>query len=396
MLKIKKIILSSIVFFSVFSFSFVLPMECFGIYTDFFGISQTKAQGAGVGIETGHSGVTGASMTAEEKATPPAERTTGVLSPVDPNDYKPQLSITIGQTKIAFNEVNCEGGKCSIPWISQYISALYAYGVGAAAILAMVMIMVGGFIWLLSAGSPDKVGKAKEFITSALTGLLLALFSFLILNTVNPKLTSLDTLQVNDIRYIAPDALSSPSWTVQGGGGTGGSGGAACTGNSTVGAYDFSRYAEAGCAHVQAVNGYYQQMAGKINNANDAQKFIKQFAPNSPITGEMVMTAANQFGADKQIDPAVIIAEMIQDSSLGSNGSTDWAVRTNNPGNIGNWGTLNQGTGAPAVTITRNEDEHYSQTTQGKPVTYSSRTYDSWQDGVSGIGLWLNKHPAKK
>ncbi|MFA6410969.1 MAG: pilin, partial [Candidatus Buchananbacteria bacterium] len=163
----------------------ILPNNYFSIY-NFFGISQVKAQGAGVGIETGHSGVTGASMTAEEKATPPVERTTGVLSPVNPDDYKPKINILFGSTKLEFQSVSCEGGKCSIPWISQYISSLYTYAVGAAAILAMVMIMIGGFIWLLSAGSPDKVGKAKEFITSALTGLLLALFSFLILNTVNP------------------------------------------------------------------------------------------------------------------------------------------------------------------------------------------------------------------
>ncbi|MFA5021855.1 MAG: hypothetical protein WC508_02155, partial [Patescibacteria group bacterium] len=60
---------------------------------------------------------------------------------------------------------------------------------------------------LMSAGSPDKVGKAKEFITAALTGLVLALFSFLILNTVNPRLTQLQPLQVNSVQSIFPTPL---------------------------------------------------------------------------------------------------------------------------------------------------------------------------------------------
>ncbi|MFA6410968.1 MAG: hypothetical protein WCW26_05355 [Candidatus Buchananbacteria bacterium] len=127
---------------------------------------------------------------------------------IDVNTLKPDIVIDIGSfnSKTDFKDVtetSCAGSSNSncveIGWISQYISVLYTYGVGAAAILAMVMIMIGGFIWLLSAGSPDKVGKAKEFITSALAGLLLALFSFLILNTVNPKLTSLEPLSVSAI-----------------------------------------------------------------------------------------------------------------------------------------------------------------------------------------------------
>ena len=89
-----------------------------------------------------------------------------------------------------------EGGECEIPWMSEYISALYQYGVGLAAVLAAVMIMVGGFIWLMSGGSPDKVGKAKDFIISALSGLFLALFSFMILNGINPRLVEIDPLAV--------------------------------------------------------------------------------------------------------------------------------------------------------------------------------------------------------
>jgi len=100
-------------------------------------------------------------------------------------------------TAVGWQEATCDGKAClKIGWIGQYISAIYKYGIGLAAVLAAIMIMVGGFLWLTSAGSPDRVSKAREFITSALTGLVLALFSFLILYTVNPELVKLDMIEV--------------------------------------------------------------------------------------------------------------------------------------------------------------------------------------------------------
>src|SRR3989344_8157061 len=102
-----------------------------------------------------------------------------------------------GKTAYCPPDLQAKGMEClSIPWIGQYVSALYQYSVGIAAILAMVMIMVGGFLWLTSAGSPDRVGKAKEFITSAIMGLALALFSFVILYTINPRLVNLGGVEL--------------------------------------------------------------------------------------------------------------------------------------------------------------------------------------------------------
>jgi len=126
---------------------------------------------------------------------------------------KPTLQINIGSYLTSDSFQPYSGGDAKIEWASQYIAAVYKFGVGLAVILAVVMIMVGGFIWLMSAGSPDKVGKAKEFITSAMTGLLLALFSFLILQTVNPELLSLDGFNTG-----------LPNVPAGGGGGTGGGG----------------------------------------------------------------------------------------------------------------------------------------------------------------------------
>ncbi|MBI3290994.1 DUF1634 domain-containing protein [Candidatus Falkowbacteria bacterium] len=114
---------------------------------------------------------------------------------------KPDIQVSIPGTnlKADLQAVNCDPGSkepCSIGWIGQYVGALYRFGVAIAAALSVIMIMAGGFLWLTSGGSPDRVNKAKDFITSALAGLMLALFSFIILYTVNPRLVTLEPSQI--------------------------------------------------------------------------------------------------------------------------------------------------------------------------------------------------------
>ena len=137
----------------------------------------------------------------------------GVVLAADPLD-SPGIQIEIGGFSNAKFDAPVEyecpdsqkaGEKClAIGWIGQYIGAVYRYGVGLAAVLAVIMIMAGGFLWLISAGSPERVSKARDFITSALSGLLLALFSFIILYTVNPRLTGLEPLVVK----VPPEVTS--------------------------------------------------------------------------------------------------------------------------------------------------------------------------------------------
>lgn len=75
--------------------------------------------------------------------------------------------------------------------LPKYIAAFYTYFLGAVGIIAVVMIMYGGFRWITAAGNPGRIGAAKETIQSAVIGLILALTSRLILQTINPDLVSL-------------------------------------------------------------------------------------------------------------------------------------------------------------------------------------------------------------
>ena len=82
---------------------------------------------------------------------------------------------------------------------AKYIVEIYEWGIRIIIVLAVVMIMVGGFIWMTAGGSSQKVGSAKKKISSAIVGLILALGSYMVLNFINPELVSFRSLVLTDI-----------------------------------------------------------------------------------------------------------------------------------------------------------------------------------------------------
>lgn len=72
------------------------------------------------------------------------------------------------------------------PTPCDYIRALYIFGLGIVGALAVTAIAVGGFLYMTG-----QVQKGKDYILSALLGLLLLLGSWLLLNTINPDLAKL-------------------------------------------------------------------------------------------------------------------------------------------------------------------------------------------------------------
>lgn len=74
----------------------------------------------------------------------------------------------------------------------EYVKAVYSMGLGLVGLSAMFMLIVGGFMYMTSAGNTSAAGSAKGVIKDALIGLGLGLAAWLILNTINPDLTSLN------------------------------------------------------------------------------------------------------------------------------------------------------------------------------------------------------------
>ena len=113
----------------------------------------------------------------------------------------PPLSIDIPTIRLTDVVIHDENGNRTIDilWLADYISGLFRYAIPVAAVLAVVMMMIGGLQWLTSAGDSGKVGAAKKRITGAAVGLALILGSYLLLYTVNPELVSLRALRIETV-----------------------------------------------------------------------------------------------------------------------------------------------------------------------------------------------------
>ncbi|PJE59806.1 MAG: hypothetical protein COU85_01715 [Candidatus Portnoybacteria bacterium CG10_big_fil_rev_8_21_14_0_10_44_7] len=74
----------------------------------------------------------------------------------------------------------------------QYVANLFRFGLIIAGILAVGMIVYGGIVYMISGSNQAKTGEAKDIIAGALLGLILLLASFLILQTIDPSLTTLE------------------------------------------------------------------------------------------------------------------------------------------------------------------------------------------------------------
>lgn len=108
----------------------------------------------------------------------------------------PVLGVAI--PNLSFSEPLKQGQYLTIDFIGQYISGVYQWLLGASLTIAIVMIMIGGLQYVLSAGRGD-VGAAKTRITNAVIGLILLLSTYIILYTVNPELTVLGPLRLKTI-----------------------------------------------------------------------------------------------------------------------------------------------------------------------------------------------------
>jgi len=72
-----------------------------------------------------------------------------------------------------------------------FIQWMISLGTGVGGGIAFLLILVSGFQTIVSAGNPEKLHAAKELMTAAISGLLLIIFSVLLL-----KIIGIDILQI--------------------------------------------------------------------------------------------------------------------------------------------------------------------------------------------------------
>ena len=122
---------------------------------------------------------------------------------------------------------------------------------------------------------------------------------------------------------------------------------------AVLGEYDISPYAT-DPLHEEKVMNILSKI-GVMDSAEKIDDYIKGKYLSSPVTGEMIISAAEAY----EVDARLMMAIMEQDSRFGTVGI---ATSTLNPGNVGNDDSGN------------------------------TRTYESWQEGVTAVAEWLNRH----
>ncbi len=77
--------------------------------------------------------------------------------------------------------------------LSSVLNTIFDFGLGIAALLAVLMITFGGFKYMLSSTPFGKEG-GRDYIESAIYGLLIILLSYVLLVTINPQIVKNNSL----------------------------------------------------------------------------------------------------------------------------------------------------------------------------------------------------------
>ena len=81
-----------------------------------------------------------------------------------------------------------EPGANRVGALQGYFGTLANILVAIIVSVAVIMIAVGGYFYMTAGGSGTRIATAKALIVSAILGVVLALVSWVILNTINPDL----------------------------------------------------------------------------------------------------------------------------------------------------------------------------------------------------------------
>lgn len=100
---------------------------------------------------------------------------------------------------------------------TEMIRNIYWFGVGIVGFAAVVVIVIAGIMYMQSYGDPQKITMAKQLIGGALIGVIILLFSYTILRTVNPALVSLREPELEvEIHGLPGEECNSPKDCISG------------------------------------------------------------------------------------------------------------------------------------------------------------------------------------
>lgn len=118
---------------------------------------------------------------------------------------QPRTSIQIPGLQFSEPQAVEENGSIYLylPFIGEYLAAVYKWAVVAIGILAVIRLMLAGFGWLISGGSSEKITMERKKISQAIIGLLIAIGSYILLYTINPALVEFKSLKIFYVEKIS-------------------------------------------------------------------------------------------------------------------------------------------------------------------------------------------------
>jgi type IV secretory pathway VirB2 component (pilin) len=114
--------------------------------------------------------------------------------------------------QVTFDPTNTTGQNSNL---GIYLNLMIKLFIGICAVLAVIMIVMGGIQYMTSE-LPGNKEAGKERIMHAIFGLLLALGAWTLLNTINPDLLNTDLKSLADVT-VTVDTDESPATAVSGG-----------------------------------------------------------------------------------------------------------------------------------------------------------------------------------
>jgi type IV secretion system pilin len=91
-----------------------------------------------------------------------------------------------------------------------YVAGFYSFALMIGGVLAFGAIVYGGILYAASGGNPGQQSEGKEWVKSALLGLLLLAAAYLILYTINPDLVNLNLPTIQGVNIAAPTPSQPP------------------------------------------------------------------------------------------------------------------------------------------------------------------------------------------
>jgi succinate dehydrogenase hydrophobic anchor subunit len=124
--------------------------------------------------------------------------------------YSLLIFVPIFSAKISCAAVNYDfeipflAGQKSVTSLSQYVKMIFVYGLSMVGVVALFAFVYSGFRYLISGSSDTRRQESKKGMWAAFSGIVLLLFSFAILYTINPQLVSLQEPNADRISVGSP------------------------------------------------------------------------------------------------------------------------------------------------------------------------------------------------